>query len=289
MLQCKDWFLSVSKSFLWMKQQSAEDYINYIRQPGSDMDILALFVLSRLYRFHFRLFFDQGVWCSACDRDFKKVSMMLILCGENSFSETCILNTTQDYLNSLIRNTEDKLMLSHNKDEKVFGDPIMDQQEELNESDTEIIETLCLGPTSLQTMDVKPKVLVVKQEKIKMEIKSEFRPVGFSKPKNQGAAKYNRALKALVKAKKEHASLEVKKEFSQCRTQLIMSGNLRPAQIADKAHGISYKSIINSCEFCPEVLGSQRKYIKHRKDCHPDKLWYCKVCSKQYKLYKQLL
>ena len=156
------------------------------------MNILALFVLSRLYHFHFGLFFDQRVWCSACDRDFKKVSMMLIFLGENSFSETCILNTTQDYLNSLIQNTQDELMPSHNKDEKVFGEPLnMDQQEELNESDIEIIETFCSEPTSVQTMDVKPKVLIVKQEKIKTEVKSEFRPVGFSKPKNQGAAKYN--------------------------------------------------------------------------------------------------
>ena len=249
------------------------------------MDILALFVLSRLYGFHFRLFFEQGVWCSAHDRDFKKVSMMLIFRGENRFSETCILNTTQDYLNSLIRNTQDDLMPSHNKDQKVFGEPLMDQQEELNELDIEIIDDLCSEPTS-----VKRKV-PVKQENIKTEvnikteIKSEFRPVGFSKPKNQGAAKYNRALKALLKAKKEHASLDIKKESSQRRTQLIMSGNLRPAQIADKACAISNKRIVISCDFCPEVLGSGRKYIKHRKDCHPDKLWYCKVCSKQYRSY----
>ena len=83
-----------------------------------------------------------------------------------------------------------------------------------------------------------------------------------SKPKHQGAAKYNRALKALVKAKKEHASLEVKKESSQCRTQLIMSGTLRPAMIANKAH-ISNKRIVITCEFCSEVQASRRQYIKH--------------------------
>ena len=88
-----------------------------------------------------------------------------------------------------------------------------------------------------------------------------------------------------MKAKKEHTSLDIKKESSQCRTQLIMSGNLRPAQIADKARGISNKSIVISCDFCPKVLGSRRKYIKHCKDCHPDKLWYCKVCSKEYRSY----
>ena len=73
--------------------------------------------------------------------------------------------------------------------------------------------------------------------------------MGFSKLKHQGAAKYNRALKALVKAKKEYASLEVKKESSQCRTQFIMSGNLRPAMIANRAC-ISNKRIVITYEFC---------------------------------------
>ena len=79
MLQCKDWFLSISKSLLKIKQQSAEVYIDYIGQPGSEIDILALFVLSRLYRFHFRLFFDQAVWCSARNRDFVVTTVFLKL------------------------------------------------------------------------------------------------------------------------------------------------------------------------------------------------------------------
>ena len=118
-LQHKDWFLSISKSYLKIKQQSAEDYIDYIGQPGSEIDILASFVLSRMYRFHFGLFFAQGVWCTSHNRDFKQVSMMLIFRGENMYSETCILNTTQDYLDSLIGNTQDNLMPSHNKEASV--------------------------------------------------------------------------------------------------------------------------------------------------------------------------
>ena len=163
------------------------------------------------------------------------------------YSETCILNTTQDYLDSLICNTQDNLMPSHNKEAKVFGELLpTDQQDALNDSDIEIIETLCSKATSkvVQLTDNKLELkAVVKLENIKMEIKSGFRPVGFSKPRNQGSAKYNRASKALVKAKKEHASLDIKKEISQRRTQLIMSGNLWPTQIAEKAHAISNKEL----------------------------------------------
>ena len=61
MIERKDWFLSVSKSYLANLQVSAEDYIDNIGQPGSHIDLLGLFVLSRLYGFHFRLFYDQGM------------------------------------------------------------------------------------------------------------------------------------------------------------------------------------------------------------------------------------
>ena len=222
----------------------------------------------------------------ACNKDYKQTSMMLIFRGETSFGETCVLGNTQEYLDSLIRNTQWDLMPSHNKEAKVFGDQIADKCLELNDSDIEILENLSSDLTVNTTEEKVPKALkpVVKLEQIKQEVKSEFRPVGFSKPKHQGAAKYNRALKALVKAKKEHASLDFKKESSQRRTQLIMSGTLRPAMIANKAH-ISNKRIVITCEFCSEVQASRRQYIKHQKQMHPEQLWLCKVCSRGCKSY----
>ena len=106
MIEQKDWFLSVSKSYLTNLQVSAEDYIDNIGQSGSHMDLLGLFVLSRLYEFHFGLFYDQGVWCTARNKDYKQTSMMLIFHGETSFGETCVLGNTQEYLDSLIWNTQ---------------------------------------------------------------------------------------------------------------------------------------------------------------------------------------
>ena len=79
MLQQKEWFLSVSKSYLDIMQISVEDYIDNIGQSGSQLDIFGLFVFTRLYQFHFGVFYDQGVWCKAADKDFNKTSMMLIL------------------------------------------------------------------------------------------------------------------------------------------------------------------------------------------------------------------
>ena len=59
MIERKDWFLSVSKSYLANLQVSAEDYIDNIGQPGSHIDLLGLFVLSRLYKFNSGLFYYQ--------------------------------------------------------------------------------------------------------------------------------------------------------------------------------------------------------------------------------------
>ena len=135
MIERKDWFLSISKSYLANLQVSAEDYIDNIGQPGSHIDLLGLFVLSRLYKFHFGLFYDQGVWCMARNKDYKQTSMILIFCGEMSFGEACVLGNTQEYLDSLIQNTQWDLMPSHNKEAKVFGDQIADKCLELNDSD----------------------------------------------------------------------------------------------------------------------------------------------------------
>ena len=89
---------------------------------------------------HFGLFYDQDVWCAAHNKDFSQTSLMLIFHGETSFGETCVLGNTQDYLDSLIRNTQWDLMPSHNKEAKVFGDQIADKCFELNDSDVEILE-----------------------------------------------------------------------------------------------------------------------------------------------------
>ena len=72
-------------------QVSAEDYIDNIRQSGSHLDLLGLFVLSRLYEFHFGLFYNQGVWCTARSEDFNQTSMMLIFHGETSFEKSVFL------------------------------------------------------------------------------------------------------------------------------------------------------------------------------------------------------
>ena len=226
-------------------------------------------------------FYLEGMWCSRSDKNFNQTSMMLIFRGQNSYSETCVAGKTQAYLDSLIRNTEQGNMPSHNKDSKVFGNQGGDYMvdEELNESDIEILETVKLE--SVKTEDTKPVKL-----KVKKEIRTEFHTiVGFSKPKQRSStATFATALKSLIRAKKECASVEIKKESSQRRTQLIRSGTLRPTEIATKACN-SNKEIEVQCEFCTDCLPSRRKYIKHCNEVHPEEPWICSVCARAYQSY----
>ena len=208
MIQRKDWLLEVSKSYLDSTGQSAEDYIDAIGQPGSEIDALGLFVLATLYEFHLSIFYLEGMWCSCSDKDFNQTSTMLTFCGQNSYLETCVAGKAQAYLDSLIHNTKQENMPSHNKESKVFGNQL-DADAELTESDIEILEIVKLKNTKTEPKDVKPK--------IKQEIKTELHSiVGFSKPKDRGStSKFATALKSLLKAKKEYTSIDIKKKNSQ--------------------------------------------------------------------------
>ena len=97
--------------------------------------------------------------------------------------------------------------------------------------------------------------------------------------------KYSAATKVLLKAKKELMAVNVKKEKTQKITAVIQSGTLRPALIAQKAREKSNRRVQVHCQFCDEVSESRRKYILHRKDKHPDELFYCKVCSRGYQSF----
>ena len=59
MLSRLDWFQSVSRLFLQADKISVEHYIDYIRTPGTPLDLLSIFVLARLYRFHVGLILNK--------------------------------------------------------------------------------------------------------------------------------------------------------------------------------------------------------------------------------------
>ena len=127
-LQRPDWFTKVSSTYLKHLGNSVPEYVDQISTPGNALDLLGMFVLSRVYEFHFGvLFVDDTHWCTAEDNDLDKCLMKLGFRGFNKFSETCNIGQTADYLDILIRNTEQGFMPSHNMDSKVFDEPTCDQ------------------------------------------------------------------------------------------------------------------------------------------------------------------
>ena len=61
MLSRLDWFESVSHKFLQAENISVEAYIDNLHTPGTPLDLLAIFVLARLYRFHVGFFLNAGM------------------------------------------------------------------------------------------------------------------------------------------------------------------------------------------------------------------------------------
>ena len=241
-----------------------EEYIYNISAENSPLDILGMYILCRIYHCHFGLVYFDGSWCSSADRDFQKTDLMLIFQGGNVFSEICVQGRAEFYLDSLIRNTEQGNMPSHNKDTKVFGHQA-DLETELNDSDIEILSSVCVPA------DVKPKV--------KTESKANIRPIVKIE-----RLKYSAATKILLKAKRELSDVKIKKELTNKITKVIQSGNLRPAVIAQNARKRN-KRVEVTCEFCSEIIESTCKYIIHRKQYHPEEPFHCKVCSKSYKSF----
>ena len=208
-----EWFTTVSSSYLKLSGISGEDYVDHLDVPGAPLDLLGMYVLARLYRFHFGLAFENGYWCTSKDKDIKKVLFVLVFRGGNKFTETCADGKLPEHLDSLIKNTEQGLMPSHNMDEKVF-DWLENVDKKQQDVDSDI-EFVGFEPASyIPRVELKGEI---KKEpvkfKAKLKIKSEAikheKPVGFSAPKNRSIqATYKHAVQILLRAKKEIATLD---------------------------------------------------------------------------------
>ena len=118
MLDRLDYFHSVSAKYLEESEKSHEDYIDYISMPGSPVDLLGVFLISRLYRIHVAVVLSNCVWHTNHDRDIKKALFVLIFRGE-IFTETYQINHSDVYLQSLHDKTQTGLMPSHCPDVKI--------------------------------------------------------------------------------------------------------------------------------------------------------------------------
>ena len=118
MLSRLDWFESVSRKFLQAEKISVEAYIDNLRTPGTPLDLLAVFVLARLYRFHVGFFLNAGMWCTNVHKNMSACKLVLVFEGKTDFHEI-YKGGEQPYMESLKYYTSKGFMPSHNIEVKM--------------------------------------------------------------------------------------------------------------------------------------------------------------------------
>ena len=108
-----DWFQKVSKHFLDRLSTSIESYIDSISTTAVPFDMLALYVIARMYRFHFGLILNARQWCSNADKYMNKCMFILVFRGPTDLCETCNTGCALKYEQSLRILTNKGLMPSH--------------------------------------------------------------------------------------------------------------------------------------------------------------------------------
>ena len=265
MLCRPDWLEQVSAEVLKARNISVEDYVDSVTTPGIAIDLLAVFLLARQYRIHFGVFMHSKLWLSCKEDSPEKCHFFLVCRGETSFAETCKIGEADLYLDSLIKETASGHMPSH-ADESKLGTVSQDEED----TELEVQEVLNLS--------IKPKVP-------KSEFKKETDKISAVSvsivPKKEGH-RYKKALKLLLKAKKENVSRAVKLEKAQMISQYIASNVFNPAQVAARAVERNRSWIQVECCLCQKHCRSKREYIRHRQEDHPGVKFKCQYCDKEY-------
>ena len=261
MLSRLDWFQSVSRLFLQADKISVEHYIDHICTPGTPLDLLCIFVLARLYRFHVRLILNKGLWCSNLKKDMHGCKIIFVFQGETDFHET-FKGGQQVYVEPLKYNTHKGFMPSHCTEVKSVA----------NDDDTDVIFVTEEKRVKVPNIKIDQDVKVVIKRDFNLDVMAGFKPKNEDKKAQFGAAR-----KLLAKSKKE---VSIKEE---CDTQRqIISAAIARIITRSKSAASSCKMISMDCPVCTQYFCSKRSLLKHIKDDHPGTKFPCKYCGKQY-------
>ena len=266
-----DWFEKMSSHFLRENSTSVEAYIDSISTLGIPLDLLALYVIARLYRFHFGLVLNRGQWCTSVTKEMHRCTFILLFQGPTEFVETCHTDAAERYLKSLVHSTKQGLMPSHCTD--------MKQVEQ--EDDVVFIEEH-VGCTRKVKSEIKMELKLDKE--LSVVLKRE--PLlGFKPKKGNKASTFSTASKLVARAKKEVQIKEERQQQSQAITALIATRTLTAANITSKAMNNRMQAM--ACTLCGKECRSKRQMLKHIKEEHPGAKWPCEFCGKQYNSYNR--
>ena len=267
MLSRLDWFESVSCKFLQAENISVEAYIDNLRTPGTPLDLLAIFVLARLYRFHIGFFLNVGMWCTNVHKNMNACKLVLVFEGKTDFHEM-YKGGADAYLESLNYYTAKGCMPSHNTEVKAVQEETEDDIVFVSEENTK------------SAVQVKIEKNIKLEKYLKVSLKRELKldsMLGF-KPKNENThGKFSAAWKLLAKAKKE---VSVKEEHENQRQ--VISQAIARIVTRSRSQAASCKMIAMDCPVCSTPHRLKRSLLQHIKDDHPGTKFPCKICGKLY-------
>ena len=238
-----DWFEKVSSHFLCKNLTSVEAYIDSISTPGIPLDLLALYRIARLHRFHFGLVLNHGQWCTSVTKEMHRCTFILLFQGPTEFVETCHTNAAEWYLKSLIHSTKQGLMPSH----------CMDMKQVEQEDDVVFIEEHA-GRKCKVKSEIKTEVKLDKE--LRVVLKREPLPV-FKPKKGKKESTFSTASKLVARVKKEVQVKEERQQQSQAITALIATHTLTAAIITLKAMNNRMQAM--ACRLCGKECHSKRQ------------------------------
>ena len=251
---------------------TADQYSNTLLSNDTPLDLLGVFIVARLYWIHVAVIMSGGVWSTSRTNDIWLAKFTFIYRNVTEFVETCYLDGAALYIDSLILNMQHGRMPCHRDIAKLEGaETTADEPVDLTVSD----DTAKDQP--VVPIDMKP---VVKLERLDNKKALKFNVI-LQKPTNRKkASTYAKALQILLKAKTELATKSECKDITDKIKQHIQSGIIDPALVTK--HACANRMISCNCEFCGELCQSRRAYVRHRMEFHPEQLYVCRYCCREY-------
>ena len=92
-----EWITSLTSTVRKYTQVPVEDYIDSITTPGVPLDFVRLTVLCRIFHIHVGVFFNNGCWCTSCEKDLSKARFRIVFHGNLTFTETVCKGWSEKY------------------------------------------------------------------------------------------------------------------------------------------------------------------------------------------------
>ena len=260
-----EWVTSLTSTVCKYTQVPVEDYIDSITTPGVPLDFVGLTVLCRIFHIHVGVFFNNGCWCTSCQKDLSKARFRIVFHGDLKCTETVRKGWSEKYLFWIQTRQAQGKMPSHNRTH-VPGLLKCELLALPAEEESDIVQLS--GDNNEVAVDIKPK------QELKSEVK-RFSP--------------GTVQKLLAGARKTlmHKQIKLKRQNSASiptQSSTVTTTTTVPPKKARQIGGARLKWP-QVCPVCGQLEKSQSTLNIHIAAQHPGYQFPCTVCGKSYASY----